>query len=308
MTRKLLASSLLTLSLVALAIQGSFPPVRGQLIGTVCVSDPLSTTCPISPIAVSALNGTQIQIAVNIQGSDPTNGFDIFVKADPNVLNPVGINLTNTVLGTNTFTVAECLGNTGFGCSSGQNGPGVVEVATVAFTSTTSPTTGRLFSIIYNVTSNAANVVIGFQAGCSNTSTAANYCVTVVNGGTNAIDKETIEESSGVPGDFSILVEIPSSSILRGSTVFGELHIYSLSGFFGSMSLSLSISPIRKTGPIVFLRATGTVFLLPGTSTRMLFVFETFAVTPPGTYRVTVTGTSGLLSRSGSASTEVVVH
>jgi hypothetical protein len=308
MTRKILASSLLALSLVALVIQGAVTPAHAQLTGTVCISDPLSITCPLSPIAVSALNGTQIQIAVNIQGSDPMNGFDIFVKADPSVLNPVGINLTNTVLGTNIFTVAECTGNTGFGCSSGQNGPGVVEVATVAFTSTTSPTTGRLFSIIYNVTSNAANVVIGFQTGCSGTSTAGNYCVTVVNGSTNTTDPEKLEESSGSPGDFSFFVEIPSATITRNSYVFGELHINSLAGFFGSMSLMLSISPVRENGPIVFLRSTGTVFLLPGTSTRMLFIFQTFRVTSPGTYTVTATGTSGSLSRSGSASIEVIVH
>jgi hypothetical protein len=233
------------------------------------------------------------------------NGFDIFAKADPTVLSAVGLDLTNSVLGTNTFTVSECIGNTGFGCNSGQNGPGVVEVAAVSFTSSTSPTTGRLFSITYNVTSSAANVVVGFQAGCSGTSTTANYCVTVVNGGT--IDRESIQESTGVPGDFAISVDLPSATI-RGSIVIGELHVDSLAGFFGSMSLSLTVSPVRKTGPIVFLRSDATVFLLPGTSTRMLFVFETFSVTPPGTYMVTVTGTSGSLSRSGSMNIKVTVH
>ncbi len=305
MRGKVFAVSLVTLSILAFTGQGVFSLVHGQVIGTVCISDPLSTSCPVLPLAVSALKGTQIQIAVNIQGSDPMNGFDIFVKADPTVLNAVGLDLTGSVLGTNIFTVSECIGNTGFGCNSGQDGPGVVEVAAVSFTSTTSPTAGRLFSITYNVTSSAANVVVGFQAGCSGTSTAANYCVTIVNGGT--IDRETIQESTGIPGDFAISVDLPVA-ITRGSIAIGELHVYSLSGFFGSMSLSLSVSPIRKTGPIVFLHSDSTVFLQPGTSTRMLFVFETFAVTPPATYTVTVTGTSGLLSRSGLASIEVTVH
>ena len=233
------------------------------------------------------------------------NGFDIFVKADPTVLSAVGLDLTNSVLGSNILTVSKCIGDSGFGCGSGQNGPGVVEVAAVSFTSSTSPTIGRLFSITYNVTSSAANVVIGFQAGCSGTSTVANFCVTVVNGGT--IDKENVEESTGIPGDFAISVDLPSTTI-RGSIVFGELHVYSLAGFFGSMSLSLSISPVRKTGPIVFLRSDGTVFLLPGTSTRMLFVFESLPNTPPGTYAVTVTGTSGLLSRSGASNIKVTIH
>jgi hypothetical protein len=300
-----LVVTLITLSILASTGQGVLSPVHGQLIGTVCISDPLSTSCPAQPLAVSALRGTQIQIAVNIQSSDPMNGFDIFVKADPTVLNAVGLDLTGTVLGTNPFTVSECIGTTGFGCNSAQDGSGVVEVAAVSFTSTTSPTAGRLFSITYNVTSSAANVVVGFQAGCSGTSTTSNYCVTVVNGGTT--DRETIQESTGIPGDFTISVDLPSTTT-RGSIVFGELHVYSLAGFFGSMSLSLTVSPTRKTGPIVFLRSDATVFLMPGTSTRMLFVFETFGITPPGTYAVTVTGTSGVQSRSGSARIEVTVH
>jgi hypothetical protein len=305
MRGKVFAVSLITLSILTFTGQGVFSLVHGQLIGTVCISDPLSTSCPVLPLAVSALKGTQIQIAVNIQGSDPMNGFDIFVKADPTVLNAVGLDLTGSVLGTNIFTVSECIGNTGFGCNSGQDGPGVVEVAAVSFTSTTSPTAGKLFSITYNVTSSAANVVVGFQAGCSGTSTTANYCVTIVNGG--AIDRETIQESTGIPGDFAISVDLPST-ITRGMIVFGELHVYSLAGFFGSMSLSLSASPARKTGPTVFLRSDSTVFLLPGTSTRMLFVFETFPTTPPGTYTVTVTGSSGLLSRSGASNIKVIIH
>src|SRR5260370_9797827 len=181
MRGKVFAVSLVTLSILAFTGQGVFSLVHGQVIGTVCISDPLSTSCVVLPLAVSALKGTQIQIAVNIQGSDPMNGFDIFVKADPTVLNAVGLDLTGSVLGTNIFTVSECIGNTGFGCNSGQDGPGVVEVAAVSFTSTTSPTAGRLFSITYNVTTSAANLVVGFQAGCSGTSTAAHSCAPIVN-------------------------------------------------------------------------------------------------------------------------------
>jgi hypothetical protein len=233
------------------------------------------------------------------------NGFDIFVKADPGLLGPVGVDLTDTVLGTNILVVSECLGNLGFGCSSAQNGPGVVEVAMVGFVSTTSPTTGRLFSIIYNIIGSAANVFVGFQAGCSNTSTAANYCVTVVNGGT--VDRETVEETSGSPGSFSILVDLASTTT-RQSIVVGEIRVYSQAGFIGSLSLSVSVSPERRTGPVAFLRSIGDIFLLPGTSTRMLFAFETFQATAPGTYTVTAVGTSGSIMRSGSANIKVIVH
>src|SRR5260370_7821361 len=178
MRGKVFAVSLVTLSILAFTGQGVFSLVHGQVIGTVCISDPLSTSCVVLPLAVSALKGTQIQIAVNIQGSDPMNGFDIFVKADPTVLNAVGLDLTGSVLGTNIFTVSECIGNTGFGCNSGQDGPGVVEVAAVSFTSTTTPTPGRLFSITYHVTSNAPNLLLVFHPPFPRPITPPNHCFT----------------------------------------------------------------------------------------------------------------------------------
>src|SRR5205807_3977950 len=218
-----------------------------QLTGTVCIADPVSTSCPSTPPAISVLSGTQLQIAVNIEGSDPVNGFDVFVKADPTILNSVGVNLTGSVLGPDIFTVAECTGNSGYGCAEGQNGPGTIRVAAVALGFiTTAPTTGRLFSIIFNVTRTSSSVLIGFQTGCSGTSTSSNYCVTVVDGYT--LNKETVQESTGDPGDFSILVELCCPTIKRNETRLGEIHVQSLNGFFGSMSLSFTVSPLKRHG------------------------------------------------------------
>lgn len=282
-----------------------FPPAHAQLIGTVCIADPLSTSCPSSPLAISVLNGTQLQIAVNIAGSDPINGFDIFVKADPSILTSVAVNLTGSVLGPNIFTVAECTGNTGYGCTTGQNGPGTIRVATVALGFiTTAPTTGRLFSIIFNVTRTVSSVLVGFQTGCSNTSTNANYCVTVVNGYT--LNKETVQESTGIPGDFRMVADLGHPAIGLRESVFGQIHIQSLNGFFGSMSLSFTVSPLKRHGPIAVPFITGTVLLLPGTSTNMVFEFETFAFTPPGNYTITVRGRAGLISRTAEVSILVV--
>ena len=298
----------LSLSLSILSIlggQGTFPSVHGQLTGTVCIADPFSTSCPSTPPAISVLNGTQLQIAVNIEGSDPVNGFDVFVKADPTILNSVGVNLTGSVLGPDIFTVAECTGNSGYGCTEGQNGPGTIRVAAVALGFiTTAPTTGRLFSIIFNVTRTSSSVLIGFQTGCSGTSTSSNYCVTVVDGYT--LNKETVQESTGDPGDFSILVELCCPTIKRNETRLGEIHVQSLNGFFGSMSLSFTVSPLKRHGPTVLPLVTETVLLPPNTSTSMLFLFDTSSFTPPGNYTVIVRGRAGLISRTGEASIIVI--
>jgi len=305
MKRRRFLSSFFLIILAFLGGQGMFPRVHGQLTGTVCIADPFSTSCPSTPLAISALNGTQLQIAVNIDGSDSINGFDIFVKADPSILTSVEVNLTDSVLGPSIFAVAKCTGNTGYGCTTGQNGPGTIRVAAVALGFiTTAPTTGRLFSIIFNVTSTTPSVVVGFQTGCSGTSTSSNYCVTVVNGYT--LNKETVQESTGAPGDFSIIADLCCPAIGLNARVFGQIRIQSLNGFFGSMSLSFTISPLKRQGPIALPYITGTVLLLPDTSTTMLFELETSAFTPPGNYTVTVTGKAGLVFRTGETSIVVI--
>lgn len=300
-----LLPSLFLLVLSVLGSLGTFPRVHAQLTGTVCIADPFSTSCPASPIAISAVNGTQLQIAVNIQDSDPINGFDIFVKADPSILDSVAVNLTGSILGQNVFTVAKCLGNSGYGCTAGQNGPGSVEVAAIALGFITSgPTTGRLFGITFNVTSTASSVVIGFQTGCLGTSTNSNYCVTVVNGYT--LNREDVQESSGAPGDFSIIADLCCPAVGRDATVFGQVLIQSLNGFFGSMSLSFTVSPLKRHGPNVYPFTSGTVLLLPDTSTRMVIVLTTSSLTPAGNYTVNIRGKAGLLVRTGSTSISVI--
>jgi hypothetical protein len=293
-----------TLFILILSVFGSlgtFPHVHAQLTGTVCIADPFATSCPSTPLAITALNGTQMEVAVNIQDSDSINGFDIFVKADPSILDSVAVNLAGSVLGQNILTIAKCTGNTGSGCTEGQNGPGTIRVAAVALGFITpSPTTGRLFSIVFNVTSTASSVVIGFQTGCSGTSTNSNFCVTVVNGYT--LNREAVQESTGTPGDFRISATLCCAPVGRSATLFGGVDIQSLNGFFGSMTVSFTVSPLRNNGPTVFAFTTGTVLLLPSTSTTILFVFRTSSLTPPGNYTVIVRGKAGLIAQTGATS------
>ena len=85
------------------------PNAHGQSVGLVCLAGPQDTNCPSTPLAISATSGTQLTVAVNIQGSASLNGFDILVKADPNVLRGSSLDLKGSVLGSNTFEVAKCI-------------------------------------------------------------------------------------------------------------------------------------------------------------------------------------------------------
>src|SRR3989442_1794680 len=251
---RFIGSPMLVTILVIIAFSGLGPlsqlEVHGQSIGLVCLAGPQSADCPPTPLAISALNGTQLTVAVNIQNSNQLNGFDILVKGDPNVLRGSSVDLSGTVLGSNILTVAECIDFRGFGCS-GANGIGAVEVAAVALGfSTPAPTTGRLFSITYNATQSSSAVEVDFQTGCSKTSASPDFCVTVVNGAN--IVPETVQGSTGLPGDFGISSAFCCSTLQKNSDRLGSVSLESKEGFFGGLSLSLSASLLRKSRPVGF--------------------------------------------------------
>jgi len=297
---RFIGSPMLVTILVIIAFSGLGPlsqlEVYGQSIGLVCLAGPQSADCPPTPLAISALNGTQLTVAVNIQRSDRLNGFDILVKGDPKVLRGSSVDLGGSVLGSNILPIAECIDFKGFGCS-GANGIGAVEVAAVALGfSTPAPTTGRLFSITYNATQSSSAVEVDFQTGCSMTSVSPDFCVTVVNGANIVL--ETVQGSTGLPGDFGISSAFCCPTLQKNSDRLGSVSLESKEGFFGGLSLSISVSPLRKSGPVAFFLTSAKVFLEPGTSTLMLLLIVTFPTTPPVEFTVTVTATSGLISHS----------
>src|SRR5467141_4070833 len=294
---------LVVLSLLSVLASASVPQAHAQTSGVVCIADPTSTSCPSSPIVLSGVSGTQISVAVNVQASSAFNGFEIFVKADVSVLRAVSVDLSNSVLGSNVFTATDCI-DFGPGCMTAQNGVGIVQVGMVALgSSTTAPTTGRLFSIKYNVTQTAQNMKVGFQTGCANTSTSPNFCVTVVYGGT--VVPETLQESTGVWGNFAMLFSPTLLTLSRLQYSFALLTVSSVDGFFGSVSLSISLSPMRGAAPKAQFVAFSEIFLLPGTSTFELVSVITFRTTPPGDYVVTVAGIAGTLSHTVQLAVEV---
>lgn len=290
------SSILLILLGVLSTITGvSFPPVHAQAQGVVCISDPSSASCPAVPIAFTGLNGTRLDVAVNIQGSQGMNGFDIFVKADPTVLSAVSVDLTASVLGPNVLTVADCIGFTGFGCSAPGNGVGVIRVAMVALAfSTTTPTTGHLFSVKYNIIKTVSTIKVGYQNGCSSTSVLPDFCVTVVQGGT--LLPETVQESTGAWGDFTMTIIPTALTMVRGSRTLVDVTLRTVDSFFGSISINSTISPLRRFGLTTRFISSTDIFLPPGTSTLLAIVIDADNLTPPGTYTLTVGGTAGTLS------------
>src|SRR5213592_1559984 len=85
---------------------------------------------------------------------------------------------------------------------------------------TGTPTTGLLFTAIYNVTGTTPGIALGFQTGCANTSVSGGVCVTVANGTLipvpETIQTATFSNSPPSP-DFSITTS-PSSLTTPGGS------------------------------------------------------------------------------------------
>jgi Cohesin domain len=313
-----IASSVPLIFLAALLLTPSAVlPAHSAITGTVCIADGSSTTCPSSPLTFTGSTGTQLTVAVNIQGSDTFNGIDIHVKTDPTVLNPVSVNTeTNSVLAANSqfgLYWFGCLNgtptnaSTGNVCQSGLDGPGVVHiVATALGGSVPAPATGRLFAITFNVVSGSATATIGFPTappgttGCDPSSVqGTTTCVQVVF--TSTIDPETVEAAGfnmappsppPPPPTFSISAS-PSSLTVKGeSSKTSTITLQSLNGFIGTITLSATVSPIVKNGLSAALSPTSVSLTANGQATSTLTATAN-GPTPMGTYTVTVTASGG---------------
>jgi hypothetical protein len=95
--------------------------------------------------------------------------------------------------------------------------------------------------------------------------------------------------------DYSLSVTPSSQSVARGGTTSYTVTTTELNGFSGSVTLSVSGLPNR---------ASGSFNPNPATTSSVLTI-ATSRPTHPGTYTLTITGTSGGLSHTTTATLQV---
>jgi len=133
---------------------------------------------------INAPGASTVTVPINVANSNPFNGFDIQVFADPSILRGSSVSLSGSVLSNSPTIVLECIDGVliaGTVCSA-NDVAGVVHLAAVQNSLTSNPTTGLLFSINYNIVGSTTGTPIGYQTGCTNTSTGNSDCVTIANG------------------------------------------------------------------------------------------------------------------------------
>lgn len=93
--------------------------------------------------------GSMLTYQVNVTGMDPFDSWDVSVKSDPAVLNPVSISVANSILGS-VFQVADCVNGVGTGCAI-TDGAGVAHSAAAASSGVPVGGAGLVFTITYQV-------------------------------------------------------------------------------------------------------------------------------------------------------------
>lgn len=282
-----------------------FSPAHGAQTGTVCLMPDGASACSSSPTSLSESLGGSLRVSVFIQGSGGLSGFDITLLAERGILNPVGIDLTGTVLMGTPFVLTECLGGAliqGNSCSTTDLASTIhlTAVSAIGSPATITPTTGLLFTAIYNVTS-IGSTSLGFMTGCRSSVNGTSTCVAITNGSATPLPEhvQTANFNNGEIPSFSISASPDSLSI--PVTLFGvsTITVASLDGFSGVVSLDAAGS--ESPGPLACFPPVCLPFnvnLTPGgTGDSNLTVFSGLGLANK-LYFVTVTGVSGNLSRS----------
>jgi uncharacterized membrane protein len=264
--------------------------------GLVCIATQGATSCPASPLILSgpAPSPTnQLRVSVLIQDSNGLDGFDITLLANHAILKPAGVDTTGTVLQGAISTLSNCIGGIGTGCSATDN-VDTIHSALVASFLTSPPTTGLLFTAIYNITGTTTETTIGYQSGCARTSVSGGLCVGILNGSTLP-DSENGQTAFFSNTPFFIISTNPANlSVPRGNSSSSIVNIQGISGFLGTVTLGVSVTPLGPTSSL----SSKTLIIGPASSneTQLNIVVPISAST--GAYNITITATSGSLSNN----------
>jgi len=100
--KKIFFVSVLFVIAMLLVIPASTRTAHAQFIGTVCIDPAIAqatapagcSTAPVTLGGTSLVVGSTFSLEVDVAGSDTTNGFEVAVMTDPNVLLPLSANIT----------------------------------------------------------------------------------------------------------------------------------------------------------------------------------------------------------------------
>jgi uncharacterized membrane protein len=282
------------------AILPTIPQAHAAPVGEVCIAKNLSQVCPLTPPLINSTGppAPQLRIGVLVNASDGFNAFEVILLTNSTFLKPAGYDPTNTVLKTPSSVIAHCIGNVGLGCGPADNS-NTVHVAMASQGGLTGPpTTGLLFTAIYDVVGNTYSTPIVFQTGCgSQTSVSGGVCVTISSGTTTPLSEaiQTAKFTDRPYFDFQPIFPTISLTDPLGSTDTSlSLNVTSINNFQGTVNLAVSI---RSTPPGITVTFSKNPLKVNITSPSNFQDFSGVTVTvassaTPGNYILNFTATS----------------
>lgn len=243
----------------------------------------------ISPASQGPFSlGTMITYQINVTGMDPLDSWDVSVKANQSVLNPVSISVVGNMLGS-VFQVANCINGVGTGCSI-TDGAGVAHSSAASGAGIAVGGNGLLFTITYQVAGGGFSYL-----------TIPPGLDILANSG-NTVSHATGE---GVYGLAPIVSKPAFLNIPVGAFGNSTITLNSINGFVGRVNVTAVVSPIVSNGVSASLTNstpfTGpkvSVILLAGGAIDVSLNVTTTTATALQTFTINVTEASGILQRS----------
>jgi hypothetical protein len=173
----------------------------------------------------------------------------------------------------------------------------------VTFTATVSPTaaTGPVTFFDGSTSLGTANLIGGRASFSTSSLSVGSHTITATYGGDTNVAGSTSSSitqtvNTAPAGDFSLSASPSSRTVNRGSSTTYTVTITRKSGFAGQVGFTVAGLPSG---------ATGTFNPNPATGTSSRLSITTRSTTPTGTYRLTITGSSGSLSHTASVTLQV---
>jgi len=295
-------SSLILLALAGVFASSSlFAVSHAQAHGSVCITDPSATTCSASPAILSGSVGSILGAAVRVQSSESFNSFDIAIRADPSVLTPVWVDMSNIAFSRGSFIVSvRCINDRGINCGA-IDGPGIVHLY-VADPSSTSSGSGLLFTINYRILAASIGTVIDVQAGCQVESDVF-ACLNIAQALTILPENFQFAVFTTAPLTpsfavtwHSVFVPLMAGALELGpsSTIIVRLDIVAFDGFTGPLNVAASSSPSGLTATV----DQPSLFIIsPDVAADVVLVSNPLPANP-SIYVINVTATGGSVSHS----------
>ena len=298
--------ALFSLPLVLLAVTilapGSVHTVSGQSVGRVCLSPISSPQCPASPVSVSSPVETQMSVYVIVQGADSIGGFDITLVANHTIIKPADASLAGSILSGGTVLAKRIGGvlKTGSACRPSDS-LDTIELAAIDPPGqvTYAPTTGLLFTAVYNVTG-TIGTPIDFQTGCSQSSVnGTSICVQFENGITSPplVTVQGASYTATPMPTFTIGSSQAEVTVIKGTSANSTITLISLDGFSGNVAFTVFATPSVKHPPALVVSPNSVSLTSNGFNTA-LFVVSASSNTTRSVYTITITAVGGGVSGS----------